>query len=329
MPAYLLDQANFVATFLGRENVNKVNNGRHIDYVLRSLPHFMFPWTGAALAGIYYTFGHMIRPKKFFQSDPVMAQLGLSMALPTIVFFCAFPYKGQNYNIPTISCIILMGFATFGTFPKWSHKLASVIGVVALLLFSALIGRFFGFFNMPQWWPVYYAIGALLCLAAFAVCFWFATNTHTIAVGTLALFAGFALAITPIGTRELIGIQKFIETNKNLHLHYYNLEPTIWSEWVLMELSTGREIRGLHKPEQIKDALSPGHALIVPGNDALEMLQLHAKKMQVSMANVEMIPWTRWLTKGTNRHGQKLWTVAWEQRSLHVLEREYYILYRH
>ena len=344
-PAYFLDRQNFVDIFLGRENVGKPDNGRHIDYVLRSLPHFLFPWVAVTLGGLgilvvrwvqrWKGFGALLgqnlsrAPALVLSADETLARLGVAAALPTIIFFCAFPYKGQNYNLPALSLLLIAAWAAFpGGVPRWSHRVAGVLNAAVFLAVCAVCARFFLPTGVPEWWHWSWLVLALGASAVAAALFLTCETARGAALAAMLFFVGFGALITPLGEREMAGVRRFVRDRPDVALHYYNLEPTIWSEWGLLQLVLHRPVQGVHQEKQLAAALAPGHALLVPGAEALGQLQAHAKAAGISLDGIHQQAWTRWMTKGKNAQGQTLWGVAWRQGKLTVLEREFYILWR-
>jgi 4-amino-4-deoxy-L-arabinose transferase-like glycosyltransferase len=336
-PAYFLDRENFMGIFIGRENVGKPSNGRGVGFVLESLPHFMFPWTPVVLGGlVLYVIRSVSRWKGFgirirqnlskaktapLPADVVLSRLGFALALPTIIFFCSFPYKGQNYNLPTLPLLALTGFALFpGGVPRWSHRIAGALIGIAFLILCALYARFH-YFN--PW-----VIPALVLAVVSAALFLTGTGARSAAVAAALFFGAFGAVITPLGQWEMQGVKRFVNEHPSAVIHYYNLEPTIWSEWGILQLVLHKPVQGVHRVGQLAGALQPGHALLVPGAEALGALQEHAKRAGVSLDGVTHKSWPRWMTKGRNSQGQTLWSVAWSRGDLSVLQREFYILWR-
>lgn len=324
-PAYIFDHKNFMEIFIGRENVQKPDNGRHVDYVLRSIPHFLFPWTGFALVGFFKGAWKLTRNRK---NTNMLIKLGIGMCVPTFLFFCAFPYKGQNYNMVALSPLLLAGLAFYdGVIPQWSQRLASITVGIAALLLTILFSHFFHA-EIPSWWPSGLILAPVLCFVISALQFWRAKDFRQVGRSTLFLFVGFASLIIAPGEREMLGIKEFIKIHPEKKLVYYNLEPTIWSEWGLLQCVLGKEVRGLHRENQMNELLASGNALIVPGDEALKKLEEHAKNQKIDLGPFQVASWKRWMTKGTNSKGETLWKQAWQLKDLSILERDFYILWR-
>lgn len=334
-PAFFLDRENFMAIFIGRENVQKPSNGRHVDYVLRSFPHFLFPWTGAVLTALCMTAWSFIRRGgvKLRGADPLLIKLGWSIALPTLIFFCVHPYKGQNYNLPVISGLLAVGFGTFQTWPRWSSRFAAVLLAALAVGCGYFVAHFWGSgpngAPFPHWLALEWLLLPVFLLPPLAYVFWTTQKPALLASATAVFFLALAAAVVPFGEREMDGVRRFLVEKPQATVHYYNLEPTIWSEWGLLELALHRPIFGLHRPEQLKAAVQPGHVILVPGDEALKMLQRHAKDQHVDISALQAATWKRWMTKGKDpATGQNRFAQAWRDRSFTPVERDFYILWR-
>lgn len=319
LPAMLGDYQNFMGLFLGRENFDKPDNGRHFDYVIRSLPHFAFPWTFIVLAGLVrgLTSFRKLKDKRLFL-------LGLSVSVVNIFFFSIFRYKGQNYNLPTMSALLLLGWAAFdGKIPSWSNRTTATILAIALPILIAL----FIYFGKPAWWSWFLLMTCLSSLLLSSALFFVCRTERGAHLGAVCFFIFFGSLILPIGEYEMKGLKDFQKQHPELTLHYYDLENTIWSEWGLLELVLHKPVYGVHRENQIPESLSRGHAIIVPGEDALSLLKNVSEKFGISLNDFQVEPWPRWLTKGTTPSGESRWKQAWATRDLSLLSRDFYILY--
>ena len=335
IPVMLHDFANWREFYLMRENVTKANNNRSWDYVVAPLLHFALPWTTVLVLGLVRGF----KPPK---ESRRLLLLGLSVALPTIIFWATFRYKGQNYNLPALSALFVAGMACFSkSIPRFAYVVMGIIGLLALILTMILI---FHFMPLPGWWKLGWVLASLGSLLIFSAIFLFATDVRALGVGAMFFFIAYGSFITPLGQREMIDLKSFINEHPEIVIHYDDLDPSIWSEWGLLQLALHREIFGVHKVEHLPDALRPGHALLVSGDAGLERAikaweqnqspapntSLKASTSSEAIAQAagyKVTTWKRWMTKGKSPDGTPMWKVAWETHDLSKLERTFYIFW--
>lgn len=323
LPAFIFDHQNFVSTYLGREQFNKGSNNRSWSYVVVPLLYFALPWTFVLLFGLL----KLVRAKTRSAIDLSMVKLGLTIALPTILFWSTWDYKGQNYNLPTMPALLVLGWACFkGEIPRWSFRLAGGLGVLTLFAAVALITHFW---PLPGWWALGWLAVAFLGILAFSATFILSGDEVVLCMGATAFFIAFGAFITPLGEREMIDVRQFVKEHPNTTYHYYNLNPSIWSEWSLLQLTLHHPIYGLHRSAQLPQAVKSGHTVLAPSaSDMNTVLNFWRKNVGQKNALAPIVtPWTRWLTKGKSSDGQSHWKSAWSSRSLRELEREFYIIY--
>ena len=235
---------------------------------MKPLLYYTLPWTFVIIAGVVKSF--RARRSMTSSADLPMVKLGLAMSLPTLLFWCLWTYKGQNYNLPAIPALLLFGWACFkGVVPRWTLKAAGLLGLTAFLLIGGILLHFW---PLPDWWGRGWLLLSLLGISGFSVLFVLAEDTRVIAVASTAFFLALGSFITPLGEREMIDGRQFIKDNPNLTYHYYNLDPSIWSEWALLQLTLHHPIYGLHRETQLAEAIKPGHAVIVQNTDWLNVV---------------------------------------------------------
>jgi 4-amino-4-deoxy-L-arabinose transferase-like glycosyltransferase len=323
LPAYFADKPNFVETFIMREQFQKAHNNRSWTYVTKPLFHFALPWTFIILYGLV----KLVRKRKIF--DRQMLKLGAAMALPTLLFWAVWSYKGQNYNLPALSAILLFAWGCFnGNVPRGALRAAGGLALLALIALISVIGHFW---PLPQWWGFGWVLLAFGAMSLHVAIFLFAEDLRVLCVGAAAFFIAFGAIIAPLGKREMIDIKSFVKTHPELIYHYYDLDPSIWSEWSLLQLTVHHTIYGLHKPTQLAEATKPGHVVLVQNADWQNVVLDYWKKNVQSSNSKALAPvittWSRWLTKGTTSEGQSHWKIAWESRDLRQLERDFTIIW--
>ncbi len=322
LPAFFLDHQNFMATYLGREQFDKANNHRSWEYVMRPLLYYALPWTFVIIAAVI----RALRANKALRqsADLPMVKLGFAMSAPTLLFWCLWTYKGQNYNLPAIPALLVFAWACFnGNLPRWSIRAAGVIGALAFVVAVCVVCHFW---PLPGWWGRGWLILAFAAILGFALTFIVSEDTRAIAAGATAFCLAFGAFITPLGEREMVDMRQFIKDNPGLTYHYYNLDPSIWSEWALLQLTLHYPVYGLHRVDQLVEAVKPGHAIIVQNTDWLNVVLNYWQKNVGKGPHPVVTPWTRWLTKGKSQDGKSQWRVAWDSHDISQLEREFYIV---
>lgn len=79
--------------------------------------------------------------------------------------------------------------------------------------------------------------------------------------------------IIPLGQREMRDLNTFIHEHPQTELYYDNLDPSIWSEWGLLQLSVHKTITGIHKETKLKEILKPGNAVLINTSEGLERVK--------------------------------------------------------
>ncbi len=321
LPILLNDYTNFRNTYMMRENITKGGNNRHWSYVVEPLLHFALPWTMIVLFAFFkFSKKHTNR----------LARLGLSLSLPTILFWMCWEYKGQNYNLPTLSALFVFALACFDkSIPRICFQITGAIGLLAVILAIALLFRFL---PLPTWWDVSLYLLSLTFLLSFSAIFLMFSESKILTLGTVFFFLGIGFFVKPLGEREIIDIENFLQENPGIVLHYDDLDTSIWNEWGLLQLTTGHPIHGVHKPEQLNNVFAPNHAIILQNKEALaraqrELARFNELSSMSSKLQSEVIPWQRWLTKGKDPSGRNMFKEAWQSRDLTRLERRFYILH--
>jgi hypothetical protein len=254
-----------------------------------------------------------------------MMKLGAAMALPTLLFWASWTYKGQNYNLPAMPALLLFGWACFnGSPPRLAWRLSGALGAAAIALVVAVVAHFW---PLPAWWGGGWIALTFVAMAAYAALFLLSDDVRVLVAGAAAFCLAFGAAITPLGQREMIDARQFLREHPDATYHYYNLDPSIWSEWALLQLTLHHKIHGLHRPEQLSEAVRPNHAVLVQNHENLEVVLGYWRQHARGVPKPIVTPWTRWLTKGHTPDGKSRWRTAWEARDLAQLEREFFIVY--
>src|SRR5262249_6772960 len=148
------------------------------------------------------------------------------------------------------------------------------------------------------WWGRGWIAAALLAMASFIAIYSLRDDVRDIVLGTVLFFIAFGAIIAPLGEREMADMRRYIGENPELTYHYCNLDPSIWNEWALLQLTLHHEIFGLHRESQLAEATRHGHAIVVQSKEWLDRILAYWKAhAQVGARAPQVTPWTRWLTK--------------------------------
>lgn len=343
LPPYLLDQENFIATYVLRETLHKPANGAPWHYpIIPLFTYSLFPWTLPAIVAYWDAFTRLWRRQRPIRSTNgskrVMA-LGIAIVLPSVLFFLWHPYRGQNYNLPVIGGLVLMICATWATRAEsWSKAYSIALVFTALLLLVVPAGLTFftrHFDPMPFWWPSWLLPVIWIGVALTARGLWREGFTFSMARPasmarrTIWLFLALGALTTTLGEREMIDVRDRIyearKNNETLRLSYYNLQRNIWSEWGYLNFQIPYPVRGLFTEEQLVAAVRQKDVILVPGEQWLDKMKAQLEP-RFPGAEWSVEPWRRWKTKGKNAKGVPAWREAWETRELSRLEKSFYLV---
>lgn len=334
-PLAWLDWDNFYARYIVKETLQKTGGGEGRDMLIWPLfTYFSFPWS-LLLAASILTFDFS-RFKEAVSHD--LLKLAAAVALPTIGFFCYFPYRYSNYTLPAISALSLAGFAL------WPHRelrtrrivLSAATALIGLLFVLLGLGLLFvqqRFSPWPEWCPSWaLPLSASLMMGAGLGWIWGCRRVDasmpTIGFSTAIFFAGVSITTCMLGERELVDLKRVVaENGRNSPIGYYNLRMNIWSEWAYLRMMSGLNVRGIHNREQLVDAIKNEHWILInpiTQPDALETLQSVVATIPAS--TIERFAWKRWRTHGRDSDGESLWKTAWNTRQISVLEHDYWII---
>src|SRR5439155_792750 len=122
-----------------------------------------------------------------------------------------------------------------------------------------------------------------------------ATGPRTRVVGAGLFSVVFLMLCLPLGERELVDLWKYLGSNPQTQLLYYNPKRTIFCEWGVLQLTFHRDVRLAQEEEELRDKLTPGMTIVVPWPDDLESAR---KAIAARGLQSEVSPWTRWWTQG-------------------------------
>lgn len=343
LPAYVMDKENFINIYIMRETFAKGDSGQHWSVSLLSvLGFYLLPWLLLCLVAYAEALWNLVSNQFRIYTPEVRRVLLLSVCwvTPSFIFFWYHPYHFENYNLPVISGVILFISLIIGNRSiRWNllYRVATFLTAALVLalpiLLTAIDGRFV---PAPPWWPRWLApISCIFCGASAIGLIYYGLfdrmrKMHALAFAMVGFYLSLGATITVIGERELVDLRSYLDKADSSGEHirrlgYYNLHQNIWSEWGFLNLWTDREFHEIHKPDELKQALLAGEAIVVPARGPLDDFKTFVQK-ELPGQNLEMTPWKRWRTQGRSDSGESLWQSAWDKRDLKVLEVDYFIV---
>lgn len=344
LPAYFGDREHFINAYVFRENLWKPPNGSSWYYpVIPLFTYFLFPWMLPAFVAYVDGFTRFFRNQRNRRSTPgskrVIA-LGLSLLIPSVLFFSIHPYRGQNYDLPTIGGLMLVIAALWSTrSDSWNgvyafSMMCTAILALAVPVLVTIVSRHFD--PMPFWWPSWELPVLWLGFFLAARGFWREGVTlnqvrpASMSRRSIWLFLALGTLLATLGEREMIDIRDRIhqaeKSRETLHLSYYNLERNIWSEWGYLNFMIPFPVSGLFNDRDLEYAVAQHDLILVPGDEWLADMSEHLKKIYGGFEFAEKTPWRRWKTKGKDAQGVSHTKRAWERKDLSELERNFYMV---
>jgi hypothetical protein len=319
----LFDRENFYNTYVLRETFHKPGNGAPWHYpILPLFSYSLLPWMLPALVSYADGISRIWRRQRATKVTPGsrrVVTLGLCLIAPSVLFFLWHPYRGQNYNLPVISGLVLVIAGLWATrADSWNRFYSLALSLTALLLLAVptVLTYFTQHFDpMPFWWPSWLMPVIWVCAILSARGIWREGITfNTARPASLARrYMWFLLALgallTTLGERELIDIRDRIyearKVNEKLrvsYLSYFNGSLNIWSEWGYLNFQIPYPVESLDNDGELMAAVRRGDLILVPGEDRLNEMRGKVEK-EFPGAEWTIEPWRRWKTKGKNAQG--------------------------
>lgn len=351
LPPLIFDYENFMATYLGRETFEKGSNGAPWHYPITPLfTYSLIPWMFAAIVAYFDGFQRFYLRAKSWKSERKiifakesgherLVLLGWCLILPSVLFFLYHPYRGQNYNLPVISGILIWLAALWSTSTgiwRKAYKGAMVVMAFIVLLVPILVTILVDRFRpMPDWWhtwtlPILWVGGVMTAKGYWDEAIRFEMlRPQVLARKSIWFFWAVGFFLMVIGEREMIDIRQVYRVEKEqrpaVSFAYYNLHMNVWSEWAYLRFWAGVPVYGLHKEDSIRKAIANRDMIVVLDERQEEKVRGIAKA-EFPNLHIEAIPWRRWKTKGKDRHGVPAWKNAWNNRDISLIEKRYQIL---
>ncbi len=350
LPAALMDWDNFYNTYILRETLHKPANGSKWHYpVIPFFTYFLMPWTLPAFVAYYdgiSRFWRRSRPIRSTAGSRRVVALGAFLVIPSVAFFIWHPYRGQNYNLPVISGLILVVTSLWASRAgTWNKYYQISLGITALLLLAVVsvityVTRRYD--PMPFWWSSWTLPILWLGIFFTARGLWREGITlnmirpDSLARKSIWMFMALGSLLAVIGQREMIDVRDRIyqatKAGEPLRISYYNLPKhphpcctNIWSEWGYLNFQLPHKVSGLFSDAHLIEAVRRGDLILVPGDEWLA--DMHAKLDKIyPPSRWKVDAWKRWKTKGKNAQGVPAWKDSWDTRDLSKLEKNFYMV---
>jgi len=319
-----------------KESLSKGGNGMPVESAfLPLMTYFLSPWMfPAVLAMILGLFAFFIKNRTPMQpSQKEAITLGLSLILPTLLFFTIHPYRGEIYALPAISAMWLIDLTLWLYFlHRFSRAFRIAIWVnasILMLLNAAVLYLAIGYLNAYAWWNPLYSVVALLSLITIALITWSQTPRYQEDGAQLLQFSfipfmlTLSLTLFALGKKDMADLKAFASTYSD-PIGYYNLQHNVWSEWGYLNCWIAHDVVGIHTTAQLRQWLKSKRAIIVVSEHDLNVSTalLNDEKLSYSIT-----PWYRWLTHGKiTKDGDPRFIAYIKHNDIRLLEKSFYII---
>lgn len=329
---WLLDPEAFYRTYILRETVGKGPNGVGIwESILPNLSYHLWPVFPLLLVGLLALIPYVRSSQRRLTLAPGMG-LALALALPTFGFFAWHPYRSEIYSLPAIPCVLVLvaGLGKMaGELMPQSFRRAQLFTLgfsfVPTLLVLALHLRFF---HRETWWPASLLPVVLLCL--FVQVFGFLAFRKSDLKRPLPAYSlmlwwpawgAIAMLMVVLGQEDYRELRQLTQSFSRTEVFgFYNAQHFVWSEWGLLNLTSGLKVKGLHSEAAIKEWLEQGHPLIVSSEE-------DRSKVKALLPDAQLVQWTwsRWASHGIHTPERNP-RIAWQKADLSLLRQEAFVL---
>jgi 4-amino-4-deoxy-L-arabinose transferase-like glycosyltransferase len=325
LPILLNDFEAFWASFILTEHLGRPNNYGGIRKTTLPLVHYSLPWLTIGIATLFYRLKRFrLNGMNSFLNISRITKLGLSLSVPTIVYWAFSSYQGQNYSMPALSVFLVAVFSGTEVVRRGERYGARWIGLSALLIGVALFAIRLRFSPFPEWWPKTEFMFSLLSILLFAIFFIWVYSARTLLVGCMGMIFAFLSISKPIGERELDGLRLFQIRYPNAKMLYYNPSKIIFAEWGMLQLATGKDFWIAQDFKSLESRLSEENGIVVPDAASLDDLRTELKERNIPF---EITRWKKWWSKGRSSTGEPVWIKAWQEADLSFMEKDVYIVY--
>jgi 4-amino-4-deoxy-L-arabinose transferase-like glycosyltransferase len=325
----VIDTEAFYRTYIVRETFAKGANGIRVwQSVLPNLSYHIWPIAPHLLLGAAAVL--MLKPRFQLLQSPGFKP-ALALAIPTFAFFAWHPYRSEIYALPAIPGVILLAGLLWqsaaGSWPVLARLMHGISLLSSLLLPGLLLLLRLRFPSIADWWP---SGLTLLCIAVFVLQLIMLVRLliakELRPARDLMLCWGLALwtiglAMAAIGKEDRRGLQELVRTQAPPKLGFYNLQHFVWSEWALLNLTSGIPIKGLHEAFSLQQWMLDGGSVIVSDDKELEQVQ----GILGTDVSLKRSCWRRWQSHGTH-DPQRNPMLAWQRRDLELLRGCAYVL---
>ncbi len=329
---WLLDPKAYFETYILRETVGKGPNGVSLwQSLLPNLSYHMWPLAPLLVGSCVIVLAWVIagRSLRDLKILPGTAE-AFAIALPTFAFFAWHPYRSEIYSLPALPMILMgtvgLGFGLLSLSPRlWTgfQSLGLWSSLLPSLLVLALDRRFA---SQTPWWPEYLLHLVVLCLILQVIYLARLSRKKAMNSGFSLLvwvpaFISMAVLMKVLGEEDLKDLKQIAKTfPKQTTFGFYNGDRFVWSEWGLLNLSSGLPVKGLHELSSIRAWVLARQPLIVSNDE--ERLRVEALVPELSFT---LAPWSRWASHGLHSPDRNP-RLAWNKRDLHILRQTAYIM---
>jgi 4-amino-4-deoxy-L-arabinose transferase-like glycosyltransferase len=336
-PAFLLDREHFLKLYIERETLKPANGGPWWQSLVPILSYYLIPWMTLALLS-YFEFIYKIIFKRNSESnwngiEKKLFTFCLSTFAFTTIFFCVYPYRGENYTMPvTGSVILLILFFLKNTsgialrVRSWILALTSI----PLLALPVLLQMISNRFHLPsEIWPSWFMpLVWFFSVLSIGLQLWEYIGLKTdgigvrATIGTASIMVVLALVIGVFGEMEVAQLKQRIREDRkqglNYSIYYWNLNRLIWNEWGLMSLAVHEKILPMLTQADLEKAIQSGDLILARDTDRGREMEDFAKNRFPDL-KPKYYTWNRWKTHAQDGAGNSLIGKAWAEKDLSIL----------
>jgi hypothetical protein len=299
--------------------------------------YYLIPWMTIAFLSYgeiaYKLISKKIRWKTSSHLEKKLLFFGLAACFPTLFFFTAYPYRGENYGVPVTSAVIalILLFLNHASskmlrFRNWVLAFTTLPLLALPILLQMISTRF----QLPsEIWPVWFMPAVwVFSLTAVGLPIWEHVFSKTdglgprSALGNVSILVVLAMVLAVFGEMEVYPLKARIrEDRKNgltYQIRYWNLNRLIWNEWGLMSLAVHEKISPLLSEADLDQAIQNGDLILARDTDRGKEIESYAKQ-KFPKLKFQIYPWNRWKTHAKDGAGNSLIGKAWEARDLSIL----------
>jgi len=178
-----------------------------------------------------------------------------------------------------------------------------------------------------RWWPSWIGYLAGAVIVQFAWSMWRTRNGHRdfrsnyLPVLFTPWFLLIGATLYALGARDLLDFKDFLAGQSlTSKIGYYNVHRHTWSEWGALGIWARHKVDGLHSESAVKQYLTTGGQVVVPGRQHLDKLQA-----DLGYVPLKIEEWKRWKIHGAVKGDTSL-LDALRSRDVAPLQDRYFIV---